>query len=75
MEGLPDPRVEATLTVERAGSILGISRGGAYEAARRGELPVLRIGRRMVVPTASLLALLGDIDATHRVTTHPTIGD
>lgn len=46
-----------TVSVEEAGAMLGISRGSAYEAARRGDLPgVLRIGRRLVVSRARLLA-------------------
>jgi len=48
-----------TLTVEDAAKLLGISRGSAYAAARRGELPVLRVGRRLLVPRARLLELLG----------------
>jgi excisionase family DNA binding protein len=39
-----------TVTVEAAARMLGISRGGAYELARRGELPgALRLGGRIVV--------------------------
>lgn len=56
---LPDAATEPTVTIERAAQVLGIGRGSAYEAARRGEIPVLRIGKRFVVPTAQLLALLG----------------
>ena len=52
-----DTRLTYTLT-EAAGR-LGISRALAYEAAHRGELPVCRIGRRMLVPRAALLRLLG----------------
>ncbi len=48
-----------TISVEEAGELLGISRRSAYRAAARGELPTLRLGRRLVVPTAKLLALLG----------------
>ena len=33
-------------TIEESGVLLGIGRPAAYEAARRGDLPVLRIGRR-----------------------------
>src|SRR5262245_28451116 len=58
MANLPDPVSEPTLRVEQAGELLGISRGSAYEAARCGELPVLRFGKRLVVPTAALLELL-----------------
>lgn len=49
----------ATMTVEEAGELLGLSRSSAYRAAARGELPTLRFGRRLVVPTPRLLALLG----------------
>lgn len=48
-----------TLTIEEAGDMLGISRRSAYRAAARGELPTLRLGRRLLVPTPRLLALLG----------------
>lgn len=48
-----------TLTVEQAGELLGISRYSAYRAAASGELPVLRLGRRILVPTPRLLAMLG----------------
>ena len=47
-----------TYTLAEAASRLGISTSLAYEAAHRGELPVCRIGRRMLVPRAALLRLL-----------------
>ena len=51
-----------TLTVEQAAVVLGISRGLAYELAARGELPCLRLGRRLVVPRHALEALLADVE-------------
>ena len=50
-----------TTDVATAGAILGIGRSKAYERAKRGEFPVtvLRIGRRYLVPTSAILALLG----------------
>lgn len=48
-----------TLTVEEAAKLLRIGRNSAYEAARRGELPVVRIGRRLLVPRVALERLLG----------------
>lgn len=48
-----------TMSVEEAGRLLGISRSAAYRAAGCGQLPTLRLGRRLLVPTAKLLALLG----------------
>ncbi|MDP9403840.1 MAG: helix-turn-helix domain-containing protein [Actinomycetota bacterium] len=47
------------LPVEQGGAILGLGRSASYEAAKRGELPTIAIGRRRVVPTARLLTLLG----------------
>ena len=47
-----------TLTVEEAAAALGISRWSGYEAARKGELPVIRIGRRLLVPRVQLERLL-----------------
>lgn len=47
------------LTVEEAAKVLRIGRSAAYEAARRGELPSVRIGRSLRVPRAALDRLLG----------------
>jgi excisionase family DNA binding protein len=49
-----------TITVPEAAEILGVSVDTAYRAARSGELPVVTLGRRMLVPTARLRQLLGD---------------
>ena len=49
-----------TWTVTEAAKLLGISPTTVYEAARRGELPVRVIGRRMLVPRVALLRLLGE---------------
>jgi len=46
------------MTVEEAGRYLRLSRGSAYEAARRGDIPTLRIGRRLLVPRGALERLL-----------------
>lgn len=47
-----------TISVERAAEILGVSRSSAYRAAKRGEIPTFKIGRRLLVPTAKLVVLL-----------------
>jgi excisionase family DNA binding protein len=47
-----------TLTVEEAGRILGIGRNSAYEAAQRGEIPTIKIGKRLLVPVRRLQRLL-----------------
>jgi excisionase family DNA binding protein len=54
----------AALTIEEAASVLRISRGSAYEAARCGQLPAIRVGRTLRVPRARLLELLGEPAAT-----------
>ena len=48
-----------TISVEQAGDLLGVSRRSAYRAAARGQIPTVRIGRRLLVPTQRLLDLLG----------------
>jgi excisionase family DNA binding protein len=45
-------------TVEEAAQLLGISRSFAYEAVQRGEIPSMRIGRRILVPKVALERLL-----------------
>ena len=56
-----DWRDRSTVTVEEAAPIIGVSRGSAYAAARSGEIPTVRVGRRMVVPVVALRRLLGEI--------------
>jgi hypothetical protein len=42
-----------------AGQALGVSRNTAYQAARRNEIPTIKIGNRLAVPTAHLRKMLG----------------
>jgi excisionase family DNA binding protein len=49
-----------TYDVEETGVKLGISRTQAYEAAKNGELPTIRIGKRLLVPKAALDRMLAD---------------
>jgi excisionase family DNA binding protein len=51
----PERRV---VTLNEAAVILRISRGSAYEAAKRKEIPTIRIGRRLLVPCEALDKLL-----------------
>ena len=48
-----------TTSVPEAGKVLGLSRNAAYDAAKRGEIPTLKFGKRLVVPTAALRKMLG----------------
>jgi excisionase family DNA binding protein len=54
----PAPLERRVVTLTEAAVILRISRGSAYEAARRREIPTIRIGRRLLVPTAALERML-----------------
>jgi hypothetical protein len=42
----------AAYSIPDAGAMVGLSRNGSYDAARRGEIPVLEFGRKKVVPKA-----------------------
>jgi len=64
-----DIPIRETLTVEQAAVVLGISRGVAYNMAHdyvtsdgKKGLPVLRLGKRLVVPRARLDRLLEGIE-------------
>jgi excisionase family DNA binding protein len=52
-----------TITVERAGELLGISRASAYEAVKQGRIPHLRFGRKLVVPRAALERMICEAGA------------
>jgi hypothetical protein len=50
-----------TLAVPEAGKrYFELGRNGSYEAARRGDLPVIRIGRRLRVPIVALERMLAE---------------
>ena len=47
-----------TYTIDEVARVLGVNRNTAYQAARVGELPVIKIGRRMLVPKAAFKRML-----------------
>lgn len=55
-----------TYSVTEAAELLGISRSTAYECIRRGEIPALSLGRRVVIAKATIDALVGAAGATAR---------
>ena len=55
-----------TLTVEEAAAVLGIGRNSAYQAVASGQLPVIRIGRRLLLPRAALERLLAEAQAAEQ---------
>ena len=56
----PNDKLRRTRTIPEAADYLGIGVAHAYKCARSGELPVVRIGRRYVVPVAALERMLGE---------------
>jgi excisionase family DNA binding protein len=54
-----------TLTVPETARVLGIGRNSAYEAVRTGEIPSLKIGRRVLVPRLAVERLLAGAAIPH----------
>ena len=55
----PQPK---TISVPKAGrEYLGIGRDASYEAAKRGDIPVLRIGRLLRVPVTAMERMLDQV--------------
>lgn len=50
----------AGVSIVETARILGIGRSSAYLAASTGEIPTLRIGRRLIVPRVALEKMLAD---------------
>jgi excisionase family DNA binding protein len=59
LSDLTAPDAPATITVEQVAEVMGLSRSAAYDGVKRGEIPSLRVGRRIFVPVAKLLEILG----------------
>ncbi len=62
---IPDPEERPFMSIDETARVLGLGRSATYDAARRGELPTIRLGRRLLVPTAALRHLAG-MDAASR---------
>jgi excisionase family DNA binding protein len=56
-------RDSLTYTVEEAAAVLGISRASGYDGVNNGDIPSIRIGRRILVPKAALARLLEGVPA------------
>lgn len=46
------------LSVNEVAIILGLSRNATYQAIRRGQIPSIRVGKRILVPRVALQAML-----------------
>ncbi len=63
MRAEDNPISRQTYTLEEVAKLLGVGRNQAYDAARRGQIPVLKIGRRLLVPRAALDRMLNGGEA------------
>lgn len=54
----PEPLPRLTMTMQEAAQLIGISVSAAYDAAARGEIPTVRIGRRVLVKRVELVGML-----------------
>lgn len=56
-----------TYTVPEAAALIGLCKTAFYAAVRKGEVPSLKIGRRIVIPRAALDRLLnGEVIAANQ---------
>ena len=59
MATIPLAEDQPTMTIwPETGQAIGLSRSAIYDAAKRGDIPTIVIGRRILVPTAALRRLL-----------------
>jgi excisionase family DNA binding protein len=54
-----------TVTIQEAARILGVGRDQAYNAARQGQLPVIRIGKRLLVSLPALNRMIDEAGRTN----------
>jgi|HigsolmetaAR202D_1030399.scaffolds.fasta_scaffold04796_10 excisionase family DNA binding protein len=58
----PAPPRRAAYPMQEAAELLGVSRSHVYALAERGQLRLVRIGRRTVVPASEIARLLSGDD-------------
>jgi excisionase family DNA binding protein len=59
-----DASQSLTLTIPQAAQLLGISISKTYEAARAGQLPIIRIGTRVLISRKRLEDLVNGLEET-----------
>jgi excisionase family DNA binding protein len=52
-----------TYSVRETAQVLGLSRNSVYQGCLKGEIPSIRIGKRILIPKARLERLLGNSEA------------
>jgi hypothetical protein len=59
----PDHTIEPTLTARRLAAVAGLSVRSIYSAVERGDIPSVRVGRRVIIPTREALVAVGLLSA------------
>jgi excisionase family DNA binding protein len=54
----PEKDERLVYNVQEAGTLLGLTKNAAYEAAKRGDFPTIKIGRLIRVPKAAFHAMI-----------------
>ena len=58
-----DTEKPKTMSVPEAGKVYyDLSKNASYEAARRGDIPTIRVGRLLRVPVAAMERRVGEAD-------------
>ena len=61
------PSTKLVVSIAEAAEILGVSDDLIYELTARGELPCVRLGRRKVIPTVAIQAVIDGCLAGFRI--------
>lgn len=52
-------RTEPTISIPDYARLVGVSRASGYTYAREGQIPTIKVGRRVRIPSAAVLRQLG----------------
>ncbi|WP_395158926.1 excisionase family DNA-binding protein [Ilumatobacter sp.] len=58
MPTVPDPKDRPTLSVHEYAALMEVGLSTAYASIEAGQVPVIRIGRRIRIPTAAVRRML-----------------
>jgi hypothetical protein len=59
---MDDNTTKPTMTVPEAGrKYFGLGKNGSYDAAKRGDIPTIKIGSRLFVPVIALERMLSEV--------------
>ena len=50
-----------TLTVSETAQLLGLSRNSAYQGVMTGEIPHIKVGKRILIPANALERMLNEV--------------